>query len=101
MSKPADPIMIADKQGKPICIDDCPGGWKITPRERDMIYQAFLITFPDKDWQSSESWDWMQRVSEPRPISTDRIRDFISQGVRTVSGELDSSWGWWVGCSLA
>lgn len=99
MSHQVNRIIIDDKQGRPICIDDRPGGWKITPRERDTIFQQFLAQFPNRDWSSERAWNWMKLEAKHWPLSAKRIRDFISEAIRAETGELDRCWRWWVGCS--
>lgn len=99
MSNQANRIMIPDKQGRPICIDDRPGGWKITPRQRDAIYQAFLAQFPKPEWTSERARDWMKLEAQRSQLSARRVRDFITEAIRSESGDLDRSWRWWVGCS--
>ena len=92
--------MVMDKQGRPIHIYDRPNGWKISPYQRDQIYQAFLAQFPDRDCTSEAARSWMKLEAERWPIDADRIRDFIGEALAAERGELDRSWGWWVGCSV-
>jgi hypothetical protein len=54
------PHMIPDKQGRMINIHQRPGGWKISPCERDSIYQKFLAQSPDKAWNNERAWAWME-----------------------------------------
>jgi hypothetical protein len=99
MPKQTDGIMIPDKTGRLICIDERPGGWKLTPRERDTIYQEFLGQFPRRDWTTARASDWVKLEADRRGLSPKRIRDFISEAIAAENGRLDRSWGWWVGCS--
>ena len=93
--------LIPDKQGRLVDIDERPGGWKLTPRERDTIYQAFLELFPGRDYTAARAWDWMKLEARQRNVSPRRIQDFIREAIQSERGEIDRSWKWWVGCSLA
>src|SRR5438874_2282973 len=99
MLQPHACILINDKRGIPVCIDRCPRGWKITPRQRDTIYQNFLTQFPSRIWKTPHAMHWMKLEAERWPITAIRIRDFISEALAAEKGELDESWGWWIGCS--
>jgi hypothetical protein len=105
---------IPDKQGRPINVNERPSGWKITPLERDTIYQEFLQAFPDAHERQGILKEFLDerihhralawfKVQEGRwPITADRIYHFISEAVATEAGVLPKSerWDWWVGCSL-
>jgi hypothetical protein len=93
---------ISDKQGRPISVHVLPGGWKITPFQRDSIYQEFLREFPEMDFSSKRAREWMKRQSREYPVSATRVRAFISEAVATRQGRLPKSehWDWWVGCSI-
>jgi hypothetical protein len=92
--------MILDKLGRLIHIHDRPGGWKLSPFERDTIYQRFLAQFPDKRWDTDHAWGWMKLEAKRWPISPKRVRDFIHEAVKAERGSIDRSWAWWVGCSM-
>jgi hypothetical protein len=96
-----DSQMIPDKRGRMIDIHECPGGWKITPYQRDRIYQKFLAQFPDKDWESERASAWIRLEAKKWSLSSNRVRAFIREAVQSERGELERSWAWWVGCSLA
>ena len=94
--------MFPDKQGRLIDIDTHSGAYKISPRERDEIYQAFLKQFPNRNLRSRQAREWMKLKAQDLPITAGRIRDFIDEGVEAEKGNLNPAerWGWWVGCSL-
>lgn len=91
-------VMVPDKQGRMVDIDDLPNGWKLTPRQRDDIYQQFLKCFPDQDCTSEQARAWVKLRGRQSEISPKRIRDFIGEAVAAQRGILDQSWAWWVDC---
>lgn len=107
---------IPDKQGNPIDIHHRSGQFKISPYERDAIYQRFVQEFPDKRSRRgilrefkdksirSKFIDWARREAKRagETVSADRIDNFVSQAVAAEAGVLPKSerWDWWVGCSI-
>ena len=73
---------------------------KLTPCERDTIYQRFLAQFPDHDCTTAKAWSWMRTEAKQWPISPKRVRDCIGEAIAVERGDLDQSWSWWVNCSV-
>jgi len=104
---------VMDKEGKLIGIHELRGNWKITPFQRDVVYQAFLRAFPDqqmrfgicKEQRNDEvmkvALEYFEDHAKYLPITADRIHHFVSQAVASEAGYLPKSerWDWWVGCS--
>ena len=105
---------IPDKQFRLVGIHDNPPGWKISPYERDCIYQEYLRAFPTRENRRAilkecrdnvmfaQAMEFFDRVAKRYPVSSARIHDFVSQAVATEEGYLPKAerWDWWVGCSL-
>ncbi|HWB21069.1 MAG TPA: hypothetical protein VG711_12260 [Phycisphaerales bacterium] len=108
-------IMIEDKQGRPISIHHKDGSFKISPSERDSIYQEFIQQFPTlverkkilREFRDStvrrRAMNWFRNKAKQMRsrISATRIQDFVSEAVATEAGVRPKSerWDWWVGCS--
>ena len=94
------PLTIPDKAGRPIHIHRRPGGWKLTPYERDEIYQRFVEGFPDKEWTAKRARAWMKLEAKSTELSPGRVEAFIREAIQSEWKTIDRSWRWWVGCSL-